>query len=172
MADCKTEKNNTGNGMTWALEAFDWHEYFFYLLVCNPSLYPAALISIRISCPWNATFTSSFQLVILKAASWVAFLKCERGKKWALVPTDPSHPFSLSFSIHPRDKRTVAYRLHLGALSVAYGEKSIIFQGPYPQRVQVNETHRLLNITFEECVQLRHMDNKTFEVKDGEEMLT
>ncbi|KAK9395093.1 sialate O-acetylesterase [Crotalus adamanteus] len=67
-------------------------------------------------------------------------------------------------SIHPRDKRTVAYRLHLGALSVAYGEKSIIFQGPYPQRVQVNETQRLLNITFAECVQLRHMDNKTFEV--------
>uniref|UniRef100_T1DIP1 Sialate O-acetylesterase-like protein n=1 Tax=Crotalus horridus TaxID=35024 RepID=T1DIP1_CROHD len=67
-------------------------------------------------------------------------------------------------SIHPRDKRTVAYRLHLGALSVAYGEKSIIFQGPYPQRVQVNETQRLLNITFAECVELHHMDNKTFEV--------
>ncbi|KAL7981494.1 hypothetical protein Chor_002390 [Crotalus horridus] len=66
--------------------------------------------------------------------------------------------------IHPRDKRTVAYRLHLGALSVAYGEKSIIFQGPYPQRVQVNETQRLLNITFAECVELHHMDNKTFEV--------
>ncbi|XP_026573812.1 sialate O-acetylesterase [Pseudonaja textilis] len=67
-------------------------------------------------------------------------------------------------SIHPRDKRTVAYRLHLGALAVAYGEKSIVFQGPYPRKVEVNETHRLLNITFEECVQLRHMDNKTFEV--------
>ncbi|KAM6432101.1 sialate O-acetylesterase isoform 1-T5 [Liasis olivaceus] len=67
-------------------------------------------------------------------------------------------------SIHPRDKRTVAYRLHLGALAIAYGEKSITFQGPYPQKVQVNETHRLLNITFEEHIQLRHMDSKAFEV--------
>lgn len=33
MADCKTEKKNkTGNDIAWALEAFDWHEYFFYLL--------------------------------------------------------------------------------------------------------------------------------------------
>ncbi|XP_063167154.1 sialate O-acetylesterase isoform X2 [Candoia aspera] len=67
-------------------------------------------------------------------------------------------------SIHPRDKRTVAYRLHLGALAIAYGERSITFQGPYPQKVQVNETHRLLNITFEEHIQLRHRDNNTFEV--------
>ncbi|XP_044293531.1 sialate O-acetylesterase isoform X2 [Varanus komodoensis] len=67
-------------------------------------------------------------------------------------------------SIHPRDKQTVAYRLLLGALAIAYEEKSIVFQGPYPQKVQVDRAHAAINVTYEEQVVLRHMNNKTFEV--------
>ncbi|XP_020667217.3 sialate O-acetylesterase [Pogona vitticeps] len=74
-------------------------------------------------------------------------------------------------SIHPRDKQTVAYRLHLGALAVAYGEKSMIFQGPYPQKVQVNVVKKYINVTYGERVHLHHLDNKIFEVCCSEQPL-
>lgn len=44
-------------------------------------------------------------------------------------------------SIHPEDKQDVAYRLVLGARAVAYGEKNVSFQGPFP-------THALLEQDF------------------------
>ncbi len=44
-------------------------------------------------------------------------------------------------SIHPEDKQDVAYRLVLGARAVAYGEKNVSFQGPFP-------THAVLKQDF------------------------
>ncbi|XP_010184449.1 PREDICTED: LOW QUALITY PROTEIN: sialate O-acetylesterase, partial [Mesitornis unicolor] len=43
-------------------------------------------------------------------------------------------------SIHPRDKQSVAHRLQLGARAVAYGEKEVVFQGPYPSRAVLEVT--------------------------------
>ncbi|KAL3884165.1 hypothetical protein ACJMK2_030385 [Sinanodonta woodiana] len=40
-------------------------------------------------------------------------------------------------SIHPRDKEDVASRLVLAARAVAYGEKGLDFQGPYPSTFNV-----------------------------------
>ncbi|XP_010891583.2 sialate O-acetylesterase isoform X2 [Esox lucius] len=53
-------------------------------------------------------------------------------------------------SIHPRDKQDVAYRLSLGARAVAYGEKSLAFQGPFPNSVLVNDNH--INVTYDQRV--------------------
>ncbi|XP_058606484.1 sialate O-acetylesterase isoform X2 [Onychostoma macrolepis] len=53
------------------------------------------------------------------------------------VPDDRS-PWG---SIHPEDKQDVAYRLVLGARAVAYGEKNVSFQGPFP-------THAVLKRDF------------------------
>ncbi|XP_062995690.1 sialate O-acetylesterase [Elgaria multicarinata webbii] len=74
---------------------------------------------------------------------------------------DDNSPYG---SIHPRDKQNVAYRLHLGALAVAYHDKSVVFQGPYPKKVEVDSEHASLHVTYQEEVVLRRSDNKTFEV--------
>ncbi|XP_032954409.1 sialate O-acetylesterase isoform X2 [Rhinolophus ferrumequinum] len=66
-------------------------------------------------------------------------------------------------SIHPRDKQTVAYRLHLGARAVAYGEK-LTFQGPLPEKIKLSAVKGLLNITYSQQIQLQRQDDKIFEI--------
>ncbi|XP_077161221.1 sialate O-acetylesterase isoform X2 [Paroedura picta] len=79
----------------------------------------------------------------------------------ALDLCDASSPYG---SIHPRDKQSVAYRLHLGALAVAYGKHNLTFQGPFPEQVQVDVALKVLNVTYSQSIQLHHMDSKIFEV--------
>ncbi|NXL39152.1 SIAE acetylesterase, partial [Glaucidium brasilianum] len=67
-------------------------------------------------------------------------------------------------SIHPRDKQNVAHRLQLGARAVAYGEKNVIFQGPYPTCAVLEVTRGLLNITYSQELVWRHRDMQAFEV--------
>ncbi|XP_033027909.1 sialate O-acetylesterase [Lacerta agilis] len=67
-------------------------------------------------------------------------------------------------SIHPRDKQTVASRLLRGALALAYGDKTIVFQGPYPERVEVDVAHKSINVSYKGDIQLRRLTNNTFEV--------
>ncbi|XP_076968697.1 sialate O-acetylesterase isoform X2 [Tamandua tetradactyla] len=74
---------------------------------------------------------------------------------------DKNSPFK---SIHPRDKQTVAYRLHLGARAVAYGEKDLIFQGPLPEKIEVLSGKGLLNLTYYQKIQVLRLDNKIFEI--------
>ncbi|KAM9113808.1 sialate O-acetylesterase isoform 2-T2 [Pangshura tecta] len=67
-------------------------------------------------------------------------------------------------SIHPRDKQNVAYRLHLGARAVAYGERGLVFQGPYPTKVVVDGARGLINVTYGQELLLLLMDDHIFEV--------
>uniref|UniRef100_A0A8D0G657 Sialic acid acetylesterase n=1 Tax=Sphenodon punctatus TaxID=8508 RepID=A0A8D0G657_SPHPU len=67
-------------------------------------------------------------------------------------------------SIHPRDKQSVAYRLHLGARAVAYGEKDLVFQGPYPETVLVDVVAGFIYVLYGQELQFLHMDNHIFEV--------
>ncbi|KAM9269242.1 sialate O-acetylesterase [Morus bassanus] len=67
-------------------------------------------------------------------------------------------------SIHPRDKQNVARRLHLGARAVAYGEKDLVFQGPYPTRAVLEVTRGLLNLTYSQELVCRQRDTRAFEV--------
>ncbi|XP_068274320.1 sialate O-acetylesterase isoform X2 [Nyctibius grandis] len=67
-------------------------------------------------------------------------------------------------SIHPRDKQNVAHRLQLGARAVAYGEKEVIFQGPYPTRAVLEVTRGLLNVTYSQELVWRRRDTPAFEV--------
>nr|XP_034347180.1 sialate O-acetylesterase isoform X2 [Arvicanthis niloticus] len=64
---------------------------------------------------------------------------------------DRDSPFG---SIHPRDKQTVAYRLHLGARAVAYGEKNLTFQGPLPEKIELLAHSGLLNLTYDREIQI------------------
>ncbi|NWX69594.1 SIAE acetylesterase, partial [Alca torda] len=67
-------------------------------------------------------------------------------------------------SIHPRDKQNVAHRLQLGARAVAYGEKELVFQGPYPTRAVLEVTRGLLNLTYSQELACRQRDTRAFEV--------
>ncbi|NXC27762.1 SIAE acetylesterase, partial [Campylorhamphus procurvoides] len=67
-------------------------------------------------------------------------------------------------SIHPRDKQNVVHRLLLGARAVAYGDKDLVFQGPYPVRAVLEVTKGLLNITYSQELVCRQRDMQSFEV--------
>ncbi|XP_041336442.1 sialate O-acetylesterase [Pyrgilauda ruficollis] len=67
-------------------------------------------------------------------------------------------------SIHPRDKQNVAHRLLLGAMAVAYGDKGLVFQGPYPTRAVLEVTRGLLNVTYSQKLIYRQRDARAFEV--------
>ncbi|NXC52374.1 SIAE acetylesterase, partial [Aleadryas rufinucha] len=67
-------------------------------------------------------------------------------------------------SIHPRDKQNVAHRLLLGARAVAYGDKDLVFQGPYPTRAILEVTRGLLNVTYSQELICRQKDAQAFEV--------
>ncbi|XP_064159862.1 sialate O-acetylesterase-like [Anguilla rostrata] len=64
-------------------------------------------------------------------------------------------------SIHPRDKQDVAYRLTLGARAVAYGEKGVAFQGPFPAKVLLDGDS--LNVTYTQAVSVTN-SSSVFEV--------
>ncbi|KAL2096066.1 hypothetical protein ACEWY4_008214 [Coilia grayii] len=53
-------------------------------------------------------------------------------------------------SIHPRFKEEVAFRLSLGARAVAYGEKGVAHQGPFPSAVDVKDTY--LTVTYNQNI--------------------
>lgn len=57
------------------------------------------------------------------------------------------------FSIHPRDKQDVAYRLTLGARAVAYHEKDVRFSGPLPKRILYTQVY--IKITYDQPVSVR-----------------
>ncbi|XP_074018548.1 sialate O-acetylesterase [Numenius arquata] len=67
-------------------------------------------------------------------------------------------------SVHPRDKQNVAHRLQLGARAVAYGEKDVVFQGPYPTQAILEVTKGLLNLTYSQELVCRRRDTQAFEV--------
>lgn len=70
-------------------------------------------------------------------------------------------------SVHPRDKQNVAHRLLLGARAVAYGDKDVVFQGPYPTRAILEVTRGLLNVTYSQELICRQRDAQAFEVRSG-----
>lgn len=58
----------------------------------------------------------------------------------------------------------MAYRLHLGALAVAYGEK-VIFQGPVPKNIKVLAEEEQLHLTYSQPIQVKVQNDKIFTVR-------
>lgn len=65
----------------------------------------------------------------------------------ALDLPDEKSPYG---TIHPRDKQDVAERLSLGARAVAYNEKNVSFQGPFPHTILISETS--VSIIYDQTV--------------------
>ena len=51
-------------------------------------------------------------------------------------------------SIHPRYKQDVARRLEVAARAVAYNDKTVKYQGPFPKTVSEDKAHNTLHIVY------------------------
>nr|KAG5686966.1 hypothetical protein BaRGS_022967 [Batillaria attramentaria] len=53
-------------------------------------------------------------------------------------------------TIHPRYKQDVAKRLVLGARNVAYGEKTVVFQGPFPTSFTTKSAQQTIEVEYDD----------------------
>ncbi|CAN2388130.1 short-chain carboxylesterase activity [Pristimantis euphronides] len=74
---------------------------------------------------------------------------------------DENSPYG---SVHPRDKQTVAYRLYLGARAIAYGDRHVAYQGPFPDLIDIYYSYSYMNITYNQELLVTHAFDKIFEV--------
>uniref|UniRef100_H3AYI4 Sialic acid acetylesterase n=1 Tax=Latimeria chalumnae TaxID=7897 RepID=H3AYI4_LATCH len=74
---------------------------------------------------------------------------------------DQTSPFG---RIHPRYKQDVAYRLHLGARALVYGESKLVYQGPFPYQIKVHQSKELISITYKQKLYINHLNSSLFEV--------
>ncbi|XP_069764732.1 sialate O-acetylesterase isoform X2 [Narcine bancroftii] len=74
---------------------------------------------------------------------------------------DEKSPYGI---IHPRYKQDVAYRLYLGACAIAYGEKGIVYQGPFPKDLQLKNSTEL-NIIYSQELAILELSKDIFEAK-------
>ena len=70
---------------------------------------------------------------------------------------------SFSFSVHPRFKHDVGYRLSRSGLVVAYGQQ-VEFQGPIVQNVAYSNGSEVLNITYTAVTGIELRNPNGFEV--------
>ncbi len=69
----------------------------------------------------------------------------------------------LFFSIHPRYKADVGYRLSRSGLAVAYGQ-DIEFQGPIVQSVAYSPGGQTINVTYTAVSSIELRNSSGFEV--------
>ncbi len=69
----------------------------------------------------------------------------------------------LSFSVHPRYKHDVGYRLSRSGLAVAYGQK-VEFQGPIVSNVTYSTGSATINITYTAVTNIELRNPNGFEV--------
>ncbi len=55
----------------------------------------------------------------------------------------------LCYSIHPRYKQDVGYRLELAARAVAYNDKTVKYLGPFPKTITQDHGHHTLHIMYD-----------------------
>ena len=63
--------------------------------------------------------------------------------------------FVENYSIHPRDKLDVGYRLSRSGLAVAYGFTNITYQGPVISNIVVSSDSTKVNVTYSSIVSPR-----------------
>ncbi len=74
-----------------------------------------------------------------------------------------SHYLVCIFSIHPRTKHDVGYRLSRSGLAIAY-EQKVEFQGPIVQNVAYTSGDRTVSITYTAVSGLDQRNTAGFEV--------
>lgn len=51
---------------------------------------------------------------------------------------------------------------------MAYGEKTLTFQGPLPEKIELLADKGLLNLTYSQQIEVQRQDHKIFEVRIAE----
>ncbi|KAJ8368837.1 hypothetical protein SKAU_G00088650 [Synaphobranchus kaupii] len=106
---------------------------------------------VQISTDVKSSQSESFPILRWQQTAGYGFAPNPRMKNtFMAVALDLPDETSRWGSIHPRDKQDVAYRLTLGARAVAYGEKGVSFQGPFPAKVLLSGDS--INITYTQAV--------------------
>ncbi|XP_046561309.1 sialate O-acetylesterase-like isoform X2 [Haliotis rubra] len=73
---------------------------------------------------------------------------------------DPQSPYGQD---HPRCKQPVSARLVLGALNIAYGDKDVEFEGPYPNGITfVRNATKLMRIQYNQIIVVRSRSGFVF----------
>ncbi len=80
-----------------------------------------------------------------------------------IVNTKPNHYLICIFSIHPRTKHDVGYRLSRAGLAVAYGQQ-VEFQGPIVQDVVYSTGDQTVSITYTSVSSIELRNPNGFEV--------
>ena len=70
---------------------------------------------------------------------------------------------TLPFSVHPRYKHDVGYRLSRSGLAIAYGQQ-VEFQGPIVQTVNYSSGSQTVNITYTAVSSIELRNPNGFEV--------
>ncbi len=80
-----------------------------------------------------------------------------------IANTKPNHCLICIFSIHPRTKHDVGYRLSRAGLAVAYGQQ-VEFQGPIVQDVVYSAGDQTVSITYTSVSSIELRNPNGFEV--------
>jgi hypothetical protein len=80
-----------------------------------------------------------------------------------IEPIKTIHYFVYIFSLHPKTKEDVGYRLSRGGLAVAYGQQ-VEFQGPIVQSVSYTAGGSTVNITYTAVSSIELRNPNGFEV--------
>lgn len=75
------------------------------------------------------------------------------------------HPFIERFSIHPRTKHDVGYRLSRAGLAVAYGQQ-VEYQGPISTEFAYVTGGKTINITYTRVSNIELRNTNGFEVSN------
>lgn len=68
------------------------------------------------------------------------------------------------FSIHPRFKHDVGYRLTQGARAVAYGDSTVEYMGPIVRQVTQSPATKTVNVTYGTASSIDVRNTNGFEV--------
>ncbi|XP_006892862.1 PREDICTED: sialate O-acetylesterase [Elephantulus edwardii] len=143
----------------------DWRQTFHYgSQKQTERFFPFGFVQLSSYLPQNSSEDGFPKIRWHQTADFGYAPNAKMPKTFMAVTMDLGDRHSPLGSIHPRDKQTVAYRLHLGARAVAYGEKNLIFQGPLPKKMEVLFSKRLLNLTYQQQIQVQRLDKQIFEI--------
>jgi sialate O-acetylesterase len=113
---------------------------------------------------WHQSFDVGYvpNNVVPKVFMAVALDLRDDTNKWVDTFCSPVK-IIFSFSVHPRYKHDVGYRLSRSGLAVAYGQQ-VEFQGPIVENVAYSSGGQIVNITYTAVLSIDLRNSSGFEV--------
>ena len=109
-----------------------------------------------------------FQILTFRTSLWlwhVIFVMIQMGELTHNLCSIIIERFLLTFSIHPRYKHDVAYRLSRAGLGVAYNQ-SVEYLGPIPKAIDYEPGNPTVNIVYGSVSSIDQRSSSGFDVSD------